>query len=72
MSPRMEQLVESRIEELRHQAAQQRPIRRVPGWGPERERGATFERVKSRLGAYLVVMGQRLQTTSTSTRSHLA
>jgi hypothetical protein len=70
MSPRIDQLVESRIEELRHQAAQQRPIRRVPGGGPHDARRAIFERVKSRLGSCLVVMGQRLQTTST--QSHLA
>lgn len=67
MSPRMDQLVESHIEELGHQAAQQRPILRVARRGRNGERRATFARVKSRLGSYLVEIGhgQRLQTTTT-------
>ena len=64
MSPRMDQLVESHIEEL-HQATQPRPVRRMAGRGHDGERHVTFERVKSRLGTYLVEVGQRLQTTTT-------
>jgi hypothetical protein len=70
MNPRMDQLVESHIEELRHQAAQQRPILRMARRRREDGSGARFKRVKSRLGSYLVDLGERLQTTRT--RSHLA
>ena len=62
MGPRMGQLVESHVEELHAQAAHQRPIHRVLRRGHD---GATFERVKSRLGSYLVEVGQRLQATTT-------
>jgi hypothetical protein len=65
MSPWMNQLVESHIEELHHQAAQQRPIRRMARHGCDGERRVTFERFKSRLGSYLVDVGLRLQTTTT-------
>ena len=69
MNPRMDQLVVSHIEDLHHEAAQQRPTRQLARSRREGEHGARFERVRSRVGSYLVEMGERLQTTKT--RSHL-
>jgi hypothetical protein len=61
-SPRVDQLVESHVEELRLQGAQH-PRRRMKRRGHHSERRA-FESVKSRLGSYLVEIGLRLQTTT--------
>jgi hypothetical protein len=63
MSPRIEQLVESHVEEL-YQAAQQSPRRQLRCRRHDGEHHATLERAKSRLGTYLVEIGQRLQTTT--------
>jgi hypothetical protein len=62
ISPLIEQLVAGHIEELRQQAAQPRPADRKTLLN--RSHGAS-QRVKSRLGSYLVDRGQRLMTTST-------
>jgi hypothetical protein len=64
MSPRMDQLVAARIEELQGQAAPRRAARRVERLGRGRQSRTLRQRVKGRLGSYLVETGQRLQTTS--------
>jgi hypothetical protein len=62
--PQMDRLASAHIVELRHQATQERLARQVP---PARhsENHAVRRRLKLRLGAYLVGMGQRLLISST-------
>ncbi len=62
ISPLMEQLVAGHIEELRQEAAQPRTDGRSTLLGRSH---VASQRVKSRLGSFLVDRGQRLLMTST-------
>lgn len=64
--PWLDQLVAARIEDLRHSADHKRQVNRLTPEESKTDHRTASEWMRSRLGFYLVNVGQRLLTGSTS------